>query len=133
MNTQFRPCGECTACCKGHLKSTIHGNIMTPEKPCIFLVKEKCSIYENRPEVCRNYFCAWSQGILDHDMRPDKCGLLVSVNDTIDYEKNNLPKKHLTSIEIHNSVKYEFHQKLDKCAKRLNTFVKRITFKENIT
>jgi hypothetical protein len=36
-------------------------------------------IYTTRPETCRNYQCAWSQGIIPIELKPDECGFLISV------------------------------------------------------
>lgn len=61
----MRECGECGLCCK-------LPKIRALEKPagkwCPHWDKEKhCTIYETRPEVCRNFVCLW----LSDDM-PDK-------------------------------------------------------------
>jgi hypothetical protein len=62
-----------------------HGNQYGPvgehKRPCIFLVKEKCCIYETRPETCRKYQCAWSQGLFPEWMKPNISGCLISVEE----------------------------------------------------
>ncbi len=73
----MRPCGDCKACCEGHLAAIVHGTRMGPN-PCAFLCG-KCIIYDIRPQLCKNYQCLWSQDILSEENRPDKTGLLVSV------------------------------------------------------
>ena len=74
----FRECGECTACC-----SWLIGDAFAWEfgagKTCNFLECNGCGVHKARPETCRNYQCAWSQHLLPEEMRPDKCGFLVSV------------------------------------------------------
>lgn len=42
-----------------------------------------CSIYEARPEPCREFSCAWLVGVraLDDGDRPDKLGVVVDVQD----------------------------------------------------
>jgi hypothetical protein len=50
---------------------------MGPDK-CAYH-QNKCLIYQIRPKVCQNYYCAWVQGLFPEWMRPDKCGLLISV------------------------------------------------------
>lgn len=113
--TEFRPCGDCTGCCQGILAVNVHGNLAQGRRPCYFLVDNKCTIYNERPSVCRNYQCAWSQGILDEDMRPDKCGIMVSVADAED------GSQYLKVVELWPNVPYETYEKLNKCAKALNT------------
>ena len=112
----FRECGECHACCNGHLFANAHGNKFGGGCACTFLVDKKCSIYETRPDVCRKYQCAWTQHLLDIDMRPDKCGIMVSVE--IDANK----KQYLKAMQIDEFVGYEVYKKLDECAKKLNTY-----------
>jgi Fe-S-cluster containining protein len=113
---ELKPCGDCTACCSGQLMSVSYGNFFGKGKKCVFLVKEKCTIYDTRPDVCRTYQCAWTQGILYDEMRPDQCGLMVSV----EYDKEG--KQYLKAMEVTEHVPYESFQKLDECAKKLNTY-----------
>lgn len=110
----FRPCGECSACCDGHLIANSHGNKFGRGMPCAFLAKGLCSIYHDRPGFCHKYQCAWSQRILHEDMRPDKCGLMVSVESNSDTEE-----QFLKVIEVWNNVPYESYEKLDECAKKI--------------
>jgi Fe-S-cluster containining protein len=113
---QFRECGECYACCNGHLLAKSHGNTFGGGCACVFLVDKMCSVYETRPDVCRKYQCAWTQHLLDIDMRPDKCGLMVSVE--IDQNK----KQYFKAMQLREFVGYEVYKKLDECAKKLNTY-----------
>ena len=68
-------CGTCTACCD------ITG-VMELGKPyyarCPHLGSGCCTAYEQRPETCRIYRCAWHLGLLGPgvDRRPDKCGVM---------------------------------------------------------
>jgi len=79
MEIELRPCGDCTVCCSGALIGDAYGNKFGHGNPCIFLVENKCTIYQTRPDVCRNYQCAWSQGLLPEWMKPSQCGVLISV------------------------------------------------------
>jgi Fe-S-cluster containining protein len=92
--TNFRPCGDCNACC-----SWLIGNAFGWEfgcgKSCKFLEDNKCGVHKARPEVCRNYQCAWSQYLLPEEMRPDKSGVLVSV-------EMNEREQYLKAISINN-------------------------------
>jgi Fe-S-cluster containining protein len=74
----MRPCGECTKCCE-LLYANIYGHEFGGGLSCKFLGECDCKIYKVRPEVCRNYYCAWAQELLPDEMRPDKCGVLASV------------------------------------------------------
>ena len=74
----MRPCGDCTACCTW-LKGIAYGHEFGGGKSCKFLCKTGCDIHKVRPNICEKYFCAWSQELLPEEMRPDKCGVLVSV------------------------------------------------------
>ena len=75
-----RVCGECTACCTTHGIREI--NKQAAEK-CEHVCKAGCSIYQDRPESCRGYECAWLQGMFGEDVRPDKCGIVVEMQDTV--------------------------------------------------
>ena len=77
---KFRDCGDCNECCKWLIVDDVLGHNIKPGKPCFYLCEEKnCTVHEQRPEVCRNYQCAWSQGILPEWMKPNKSNALVNV------------------------------------------------------
>ena len=46
--------------------------------------------------MCSNYYCAWAQGLMPEEMRPDKIGALVSV------EWDQTGKQILKSVSINN-------------------------------
>lgn len=69
----MRSCGPCTACCyvlgvialgKGEWSRCSH------QEP-------GCAIYADRPSGCSSYRCAWLDGKLPEDERPDVVGLIV--------------------------------------------------------
>ena len=75
-----RDCGDCTACCT-------HLTVNSPEfaKPagvaCRHLTAGGCAIHAVRPPICRTWFCVWRRrGDLPDAARPDRSGLLVSLN-----------------------------------------------------
>jgi hypothetical protein len=74
MMSRMRICGSCTLCC------TL---LKVPELkkqegvPCKFLCDKGCGIYGSRPAACRNFRCAWLNGELSEDMRPDKVGVII--------------------------------------------------------
>lgn len=72
-----RTCGTCNACC-------IVPEIRSLNKPelqaCGHLCRTGCATYQDRPPVCVAFHCAWLSGaISDSALRPDKCGVLVSL------------------------------------------------------
>ena len=75
-----RKCGECTACCTTHGIREIDKPAM---KECEHVCDKGCSIYETRPESCARYECAWLQGMFDDKFRPDKCGTVVEMQNTM--------------------------------------------------
>lgn len=74
----FRDCGECTACCT-FLSGNSYGYEFGNGKSCKFLCENGCGIYNIRPNTCMNYQCAWSQELFEEKYRPDKCGVIASV------------------------------------------------------
>jgi len=36
-------------------------------------------VYNFRPEVCKKYFCAWAQELFPEWMQPNKCKVLITV------------------------------------------------------
>ena len=78
-----RTCGECTLCCK------LMG-VPELKKPsakwCESCDQGKgCTVYEERPNSCRNFQCFW---LMDEnfpdDFRPDRIHALAAFNDTPD-------------------------------------------------
>jgi hypothetical protein len=74
----MRECGECTACCTVTHVPELQKPIRVTCNHC----KAGCSIYEDRPASCRAYACAWLQGDLKEDMRPDKIGVMFEKHGT---------------------------------------------------
>lgn len=103
----FLECGDCHACCSGALVGSAYGTQFGLGKKCIFLVKECCTIYSVRPPTCQKYQCAWTQQILPEWMKPNKCGVLVSVETAPD-------KQYLKVIELVPKVGPEVYEELDK-------------------
>ena len=73
-----RDCNECAVCCTTLLIDTPQFQ-KTPGSPCKHLCAGGgCSIYAERPSVCRNFHCAWRYfDILGDDWRPDRSGVLL--------------------------------------------------------
>ncbi|MEJ0022471.1 MAG: hypothetical protein WDN76_02880 [Alphaproteobacteria bacterium] len=75
---QGRACGACTVCCKD---LTIQSPELSklPGFLCTHCVEGRgCQIYDQRPSVCRAWYCAWrSIAALDETWRPDRSGVLI--------------------------------------------------------
>jgi hypothetical protein len=107
-------CGSCNVCCNGSLIGEAYGNKFGEGTPCSFLECDKCTIYDDRPEVCRNYECAYTQDIIPNLERPDLSGILTSVKTKIDGQQ------FLESIIVgpHNQHQVKL---IDEFAKSYNT------------
>ena len=112
----LRDCGECTACCTWMIGES-YGHKFGNGVSCNFLDKCGCGIYEKRPEVCRKYQCGWSQELFPEEMRPDKCGIIVSV-------ENNENEQYLRAIIMYKNESTEkYKQYLKEWGKKMNTKV----------
>lgn len=122
----FRPCGDCTACCDGFLIGEAKGIPFGDGKPCQFLVSKNCTIYADRPQVCRNYQCAWTQFVLPSWMKPNQCGVMVSV----EYDKDG--KQYLKVIEMREEIEYNVYSTIDTFTRENNTYWIRVPYKKII-
>jgi len=72
----MQECGGCTACCWA-FRVTEAGK--QAQEKCQY-EKHGCTIYHDRPKVCRDYECAWlTQPKISIDLRPDKCGAIFTL------------------------------------------------------
>ncbi len=59
----MRSCDNCSVCCGGWLKGEVQNITFHNGKPCHFLKNAHegngCSIYEDRPQMCKDYKCEW--------------------------------------------------------------------------
>ena len=70
-----RQCGSCTSCCT-LLEVTDVGKSMNEWcKHCD--AGKGCAIYDDRPQMCRSFSCAWLQGHLNDEWFPEKSGMVV--------------------------------------------------------
>ena len=69
-----RNCGSCSLCCKVL-------EVMDVDKPvntvCKFSTAGGCTIYNERPRMCRSFSCAWLQGHVDDDWYPEDAGIVL--------------------------------------------------------
>ena len=74
----MRECGECMICC-------FTGSIPELAKPahtsCV-LYNNGCTVFNDpkRPKTCTMFKCSWLDGWGEDQDRPDKSGIMVSVN-----------------------------------------------------
>ena len=85
VNTVGRNCGTCVACCVYFKIADLGKPALTP---CSKLAAgctdcgtapadNNCTIYEDRPEVCKGYSCMWLYGYGEDEDRPDKSGMIL--------------------------------------------------------
>ncbi len=77
---EVRPCGDCSLCCEGWVKTRVLGHTIELGKPCPYSSGHNCTIHDERPkEPCRVFFCGWAErnSRLPEWMRPDRCGIIV--------------------------------------------------------
>lgn len=74
-----RECGGCTACC--HALSIDAPTLRKSNGiSCPHECGSGCSVYDKRPQPCRDWYCAWRlSDTLDDRWRPDRCGILVEM------------------------------------------------------
>jgi hypothetical protein len=78
---QVNPCGGCTACCT---EIGVKELGKPPRCRCEHQTESGCGVYGTHPQECRGFVCAWAMGALGSDdkYRPDRCGLLFTLNNT---------------------------------------------------
>lgn len=92
-----RPCDTCSACCQGYLVGHAYGQHFSYGKPCKFLKKTGCSIYQERPSLCSDFLCSYKyEKNFTLEMRPDISKVICMARYvTID----NKPIKYLEVVE----------------------------------
>ena len=123
---KFRECGDCTACCDGHIIGNSFGNMFGYHKPCVFLVHKKCTVYKDRPNTCDTFQCAWTQNLFPEWMKPNRCGVLISVeinkNDNIQF---------LRVVEMKDTIDYLVYAEIEKFCKENNTYYVKVPYESN--
>ena len=109
----MRECNECTACCTW-MKGSAYGYEFGGGKSCKFLCETGCDVHKARPKVCEGYFCAWAQELISEEMRPDKCGVLVSV-------ENNENGQYLRLTSISGVINNDILDYFKKWSNMMNT------------
>ena len=84
--TASRPCGTCNACCVGFLTAKIYGTPMKSGRPCKFLDKN-CSIYNFRPQLCKDYICEWKGNpIVPDRFKPNNSNVIMHIREKEGYD-----------------------------------------------
>ncbi len=78
--TAKRSCGECTLCCTVMGVPDLPAAPKPPGERCGHVCSRGCRIYQQRPPTCRDFACVWAQGGLPKHMRPDKVGMVFTVD-----------------------------------------------------
>lgn len=73
-----RTCDECTACCYTHGVQGIDKNMHEWCPDCS--VAKGCRKYDGRPPACQEFSCLWLSGYGNEDDRPDKLGVVQSID-----------------------------------------------------
>ncbi len=72
-----RRCGECTECCT-HLRcGTFHKPAGVACEHLQVLPAFGCGIHQDRPQECRDFKCAWLEGAVANELRPDRSGFIA--------------------------------------------------------
>lgn len=69
-------CGDCTACC--HALPIYEIDFAKPEGELCIFCDNGCTVYDARPESCRNFSCDYAlrDGSIMDVVRPDKTGVI---------------------------------------------------------
>jgi hypothetical protein len=73
---QRRECGECNACCVSLRIQDPPEIAHARNERCPRLGDQGCTQYDARPQLCRDFTCAWLEGAGNDDARPDRSGVL---------------------------------------------------------
>jgi hypothetical protein len=72
---RIRECGSCSSCCTILEVAAVGKPVNQWCQHCD--AGKGCTIYDDRPEMCRSFNCAWLLGHLDDDWYPEKSGMVV--------------------------------------------------------
>lgn len=74
MAAPGKNCGECTLCCKLLAVKEFKKPIGIMCEHCS--PDHGCTIYEDRPQRCRNFECLWLKSDLPGSLKPSNCGVI---------------------------------------------------------
>ena len=73
-----RTCGTCTMCCKVYQIAELNKQEGRWCTHCA--IGRGCTIYDDRPQRCRDFFCVWVQDeSLPQEWKPETCKMVLSV------------------------------------------------------
>ena len=79
-----RACGGCTLCCKLLSVEELETPPLAWCPHCA--VKTGCTIYEDRPTECRQFFCEYLlDATLGEHWRPSRCKMVVALEDHLNH------------------------------------------------
>lgn len=93
----MRECNGCSYCCDGHLSGEVDGKSFGQMEACHNLTEDGCNIYDNRPNMCHNYYCAWAQELFPEWMKPNECGVVISVETEV-APRGRIGKQYLKAV-----------------------------------
>lgn len=73
-----RRCRTCSECCFALAVKELEKPDKTHCKHCKTGSWKPCSIYEDRPDACREFECLWHAGFFTSNDRPDKIGVVFA-------------------------------------------------------
>jgi len=72
---QVRPCNGCTACCSVF---GVHEIEKQPWTDCQHQIETGCAVYQDRPAMCKSFYCLWQTGLGETFDRPDSIGVIFA-------------------------------------------------------
>jgi hypothetical protein len=88
-----RECGDCNVCCTAMHVAALDKPAGTP---CEHQADAGCGIYQNRPSVCRNWYCMWIRdrgSVFAEDERPDKLGVFFTAGAPLGKSASHTPNR----------------------------------------
>lgn len=72
-----RGCGPCQMCCR--VFPVPEAGKFNTDRCSRLIVRKGCSVYPDRPQPCRDFFCLWTRDAsLGEEWRPDIAGFVLS-------------------------------------------------------
>jgi hypothetical protein len=77
---ESHPCGGCTACCT--VLNVSEPDLVKPAgQTCMHCTGMGCSIHSTRPNICREWNCAYRRiETMPIETRPDRCGVVFTID-----------------------------------------------------
>lgn len=72
VKKRMNRCGECNVCC-----DTLSIYEIKDAHTVCEHYDQRCNIYNDRPDACRNFECEYIKRNWNIRLRPDKCGIII--------------------------------------------------------